>query len=118
MVGAGPVAALLSLRQTDITNACAINRASPKGMLNTTPTLTTRAGLRARLTDEMGRMFAIADLRHRAAACATDRSMNNTIDLINIKRDRQRRHCNRDRPLHMHLEGITMQRTKDRNSVE
>lgn len=92
MVGARAMAALLSLRQADITNACSINRASPKGMLNTTPTLTTRTSLRARLTDEMGGMFAIAELRHRAATCATERLMNNTIDLINVKRYRQRWH--------------------------
>lgn len=88
MVGARTVAAFLSLGQTDIANACSIYCASPKGMLNTAPTLATRARLRARLTNNMGRVFTIAELCHRAATCATDGSMNDTTGLVNIKRYR------------------------------
>lgn len=118
MVRARAMAALLSLNQTDITNASPINRASPQWMLNAAPSLATGANLRARLADKMGAMFAVAKLCHCAATGATDRSMHKATYLVNVKRYGQRLCRSRSRPVHPHLEGITMQRTKDCNGVE
>lgn len=91
MVRTRAMPTFFSLVQTDITHPGAIYSASPQRMLNAAPALATGANLRARLTDKMRLLFAIAELRHRAATSGAYRTVNDTAQRVNVKRYGQRR---------------------------
>ena len=91
MVRTRAMPTFLSLVQTDITHPGAIDSTSPQRMLNAAPALATGANLRARLTDKMRLLFAIAELRHRAATNGAYRTVNDTAQRVNVKGHGQRR---------------------------
>ena len=118
MVRTSPMPTFFSLVQTDITHPGAIDSTCSQRMLNAAPALAASADLRARLTDKMRVLFAIAELSHRAATSGAYWTMNDTAQRINIKRYWQRRQLQRCSLVRLYLEGIAMQWAKDSNRIQ